>query len=84
MCKIVFILALMSGSFMVKAGDSIRIQYGQHGALSYNLKKGSFNVYNDDRLVFSDMTAVVRANGALLSSVDYVTRSYRTAAVEDR
>ena len=84
MCKIVFILALMSGSFMVKAGDSIRIQYGQHGAFSYNLKKGTFNVYNGDRLVFSDITAVVRANGDLLSSVDYVTRSYRTAAVEDR
>jgi alpha-galactosidase len=99
MYKILFVLALLSGSIVGKAdgsragdfgadgfgaGDSIQIQYGRHGELSYNVKKGTFNVYNDHRLVFSDIAAVVRANGGLLSSVDYATRSYRTAAVEDR
>jgi len=84
MYKIIFVLALLSGSFVGKAGDSIRIQYGQHGELSYNAKKGTYNVYNDHRLVFSDISAVVRANGGLLSSVDYAIRSYRTATVEDR
>ncbi len=84
MYKIIFILALLSGSITGKAGDSIRIRYGQHGELTYNVKKGTFNVYNDHRLVFSGIAAVVRANGDTLSSVDYATRSYRTAAVEDR
>src|ERR1700754_2378770 len=84
MYKIIFVLALLSGSIVGKAGDSIRMQYGQHGELSYNVKKGTFNVYNDHRLVFSDITAVVRANGDTLSSMNYATRSYRTAAVEDR
>lgn len=99
MYKIIFVLALLSGSILGKAGglrasdfgadgfgagDSVKIQYGQHGELSYNIKKGTFNVYNDHRLVFSDIAAVVRANGDTLSSVDYATRSHRTADVEDR
>jgi len=84
MYKIIFVLALLSGSIVGKAGDSVQIQYGQHGELSYNVKKGTFNVYNDHRLVFSGISAVVRANGILLSSMDYTIRSYRTAAVEDR
>lgn len=83
MYKMIFILALLSGSIVGKAGDSISIQYGKHGELSYNIKTGTFNVYNDHRLVFSDISAVVRANGTLLSSKDYAIRSYRKEAVKD-
>ncbi|HEX9511795.1 MAG TPA: hypothetical protein VF939_14995, partial [Puia sp.] len=61
MFKTVFLfLPIVLGSFVVKAdtpgaGDSIRIQYGKHGELYYNLKKGTFSVYNDHRLIFSDV-----------------------------
>ena len=65
------------------AGDSIRIQYGQQGELYYNLKKGTFNVYNDHRLIFSDVVAVVKTKGMTLSSPEYTVRQYRTEAVND-
>src|SRR5260221_14441110 len=89
MFKIVFFLALGLSSFTVKAdgpggaGDSIRIQYGQHGELYYNLKKGTFSVYNDHPLIFSDGVAVLNAKGRTLSSTDYAVRQYKTEAVKD-
>ncbi len=90
MFKIVFFLALGLSSFTVKAdgpggaGDSVRIQYGQHGELFYNLKKGTFSVYSDHRLIFSDVAALVKADGLLLSSAAYALREYKAEAVEDR
>jgi len=90
MFKTVFLfLPIVLGSFVVKAdtpgaGDSIRIQYGKHGELYYNLKKGTFSVYNDHRLIFSDVFAVVKANGLTLSSMEYAVRQYKTEAVKDQ
>src|ERR1700720_4260236 len=89
MFKTVFlILPVVLGSFMVKAGtpgasDSIRIQYGKHGELYYNVKKGTLSVYNDHQLIFSDVVAVVKANGITLSSSAYAVRQYKTEVVKD-
>lgn len=84
MFKIVFLLAAGLSSLTVKAGDSVRIQFGQHGELFYNLKKGTFNVYSDHRLIFSDVAAVVKTGGLIVSSAAYALREYKTEVVKDR
>src|SRR5258708_8682492 len=86
--KIGFFLALGLSSFTVKAdgpggaGDSVRIQYGQHGELFYNLKKGTFSVYSDHRLIFSDVAGLVKGDGLLLSSAAYALPELKAEGVQ--
>jgi alpha-galactosidase len=89
MFKIVFFLLVVLSSFSARAdgpgaGDSIRISYGQGGEVIYNTKTGTFSVYNDHRLVFSDVAATVRVKGDTLSSTAYATRTYKKEQVNDR
>jgi len=79
---ILFLLGL--NFFTARAGDSIRIPYGEKGELHYDLKKGVFAVYDNHRLIFSDVAATVRANGQPLSSTTYTQRSFKKETINDR
>jgi len=79
--KICFLFILTLCFFAASA--TVVIPYGNSGKIEYDLQKGTYTIYDDQRLIFKNGIARVKDGGHIFSSADYVSRSYSRVKIKD-
>lgn len=62
----------------------VRIPYGRHNIITYDLRAGTATVGRDNEVIFSNMTAEVKLGDRIVSSADYHGRRYSAKSISDR
>jgi len=83
-CRLLAVLCLIVWipAFAHK-NDGLHIPFGKTGLIVYDLKTGQMNVYNNNAVVFSNVYALVKVDDKLISSKDYLSRSYTKTLIND-
>ena len=65
------------------ASAKVIIPYGASGKIVYDLKRGTFTIYDHHQTILRNGIARVKNKGVVFSSIDYQTRSYSQLKVKD-
>jgi alpha-galactosidase len=82
---------LLSLIFITQANAAIKppakievvIPFGKDGKINYNLKTGTFNVYQNGQGVFSNIYSAAKVNADTISSKDYQVRKYTKLPIQN-
>ena len=77
-----YLLLFLSLYFSV-ASAAVTIPYGAAGKIVYDLKEGTYSIYDHQLLILKNGIARVKNNGEVLTSMDYTSRSYSCTKIKD-
>lgn len=84
MIKIKLLLCLFFLAFLLSKANALTFKFGRSGKIIYDLKTGTFNVYQNSDEILKNGFSSFRENSRHYSSKDYATRNYSGMKISDR
>lgn len=70
--------------FFLSQANALTFKFGRAGKIVYNLKSGTFNVYQNTDEFLKSGFSTLKENGKVYSSKDYLTRNYTSIQISDQ
>ena len=82
---LLFSLVFIQANAAIKppAKSEVAIPFGKDGKINYNLKTGTFNVYQNGQGIFSNIYSAAKVNADTISSKDYQVRKYTKLSIQN-
>ncbi|MCQ6957115.1 alpha-galactosidase [Mucilaginibacter aquariorum] len=82
---LLFSLVFIQANAAIKplAKSEVVIPFGKDGKINYNLKTGTFNVYQNGQGIFSNIYSAAKVNADTISSKDYQVRKYTKLFIQN-
>lgn len=80
LCVLMFLFVVRSGS---AATNPVHIKYGTGSEIVYDLQRGTLNVSNRGKALFTNVVATVALGNDTLRSTDFIVRKYTVMPVND-
>lgn len=70
--------------FFLSQANALTFKFGRSGKIIYDLKSGTFNVYQHSDEFLKSGFSTLKENGKVYSSKDYLTRNYTSIQISDQ
>lgn len=70
--------------FFLSHANALTFKFGRSGRIIYDLKSGTFNVYQHSDEFLKSGFSTLKENGKVYSSKDYLTRNYTSIQISDQ
>jgi alpha-galactosidase len=82
---LLFSLIFIKADAVIKrpVNNEVVIPFGKDGKINYNLKTGTFNVYQNGQGVFSNIYSAAKVNADTISSKNYKVRKYTKLPIQN-